>query len=332
MRNLALASLLALVAALAAALPAQATYPGANGQIVFGRSDPSTGTRAIFTANADGSGELQITKPPAGTEDNHPDWSPDGTKVAFTRCGSQRCEQWVVNADGTDPVRLGPDCTNTPPPACEDRGDGAWSPDGRSIAFNRAWGAVQNGQIQRSELWVMDADGSHARPITRLTARHPYTRDVGNAMWSPNGKSLVLTIINGSLGKPAGHQAVFTIHADGTGLRRLTPWNLDAGDHPDWSPDGKLLIFRTVAGDDDQFGNLYTIRPNGSGLKQLTHYSSTTVVLSQSFSPDGHAITFAKSGIGGEPDIFTMQLDGSGVTPVTRTPEPDSAPDWGPAR
>jgi TolB protein len=331
MRNLVFASLLVLAATLAAALPAQATYPGANGQIAFARTlEPSTETRAIFAINADGSGERQLTNPAVGIFDDQPDWSPDGSKIAFERCGSSHCELWVMNADGTGAVRMGPDCEGAPSPACEDRSGGAWSPDGKSIAFNRAWGAVQNDQIQHSELWVMDADGSHARPITHITTHHPYTADVGNAMWSPNGKSLVLSVLNSALGKPAGHMAALTIHADGTGLRRLTPWKLDGGDHPDWSPDGKRILFRTVSAD-EQHGDVYTIRPNGTGLTRLTHYSPSTILLSSSFSPDGQSITFAKGGLGGQGDIFTMRVDGTGVSPVTQTTLPEGAPDWGPA-
>jgi Tol biopolymer transport system component len=54
-------------------------------------------------------------------------------------------------------------------------------------------------------------------------------------------------------------------------------------------------------------------------------------VLSCSFSPDGRWITFAKSGVGGESDVFVMRADGSDIHPVTQTALPDSAPDWGPA-
>jgi Tol biopolymer transport system component len=176
----------------------------------------------------------------------------------------------------------------------------------------------------------MDADGSHARPITHITTHHPYTADVGNAMWSPNGKSLVLSVLNSALGKPAGHMAALTIRADGTGLRRLTPWKLDGGDHPDWSPDGKRILFSTVSAD-EQHGDIYTIRPNGTGLTRLTHYSPSTILLSSSFSPDGQSITFAKGGLGGQGDIFTMRVDGTGVSPVTQTTLPEGAPDWGPA-
>jgi Tol biopolymer transport system component len=54
-------------------------------------------------------------------------------------------------------------------------------------------------------------------------------------------------------------------------------------------------------------------------------------VLSYSFSPDGKSITFAKSGVGGQPDVFVMRANGTNVRAVTRTPLPDSAPDWGSA-
>ena len=60
------------------------------------------------------------------------------------------------------------------------------------------------------------------------------------------------------------------INADGLGQRQLTPWSLNGSD-PDWSPDGNLILFRSVPGR-DQHGNLYTINADGSDLKQLTRY------------------------------------------------------------
>jgi TolB protein len=71
------------------------------------------------------------------------------------------------------------------------------------------------------------------------------------------------------------------------------------------------------------------VRPDGSGLRPLTSFKAGTTVLSYSFSPDGKSITFAKSGRGGEPDIFVMRANGSDIRPVTRTALWDSAPDWG---
>src|SRR5881628_214188 len=71
------------------AAPAQATFAGDNGKIAFASSD-GTG---INTMNADGSGVTSVTSGFATT----PDWSPDGTKIAFERNN----DIYVVNADGS---------------------------------------------------------------------------------------------------------------------------------------------------------------------------------------------------------------------------------------
>ena len=75
---------------------------------------------------------------------------------------------------------------------------------------------------------------------------------------------------------------------------------------------------------------IYVVRPDGTGLRQLTRFKAGTAVLSYSFSPDGKWIMFAKSGKGGEPDIFVMRANGTDIRPVTRTNTWDSAPDWEP--
>ena len=72
-----------------------------------------------------------------------------------------------------------------------------------------------------------------------------------------------------------------------------------------------------------------SIRPDGSGLRQVTHVEEGTQLLSASFSPDGRSITFAMTGEGGEPDVFVMRADGRDVRPVTTTPVWESMPDWG---
>ena len=149
------------------------------------------------------------------------------------------------------------------------------------------------------------------------------------AHFSPDGRRLVYVRTNSPLTKPAGGRALFVARADGSGQRRLTPWSLDAGDNPDWSPNGQLIVFRSPASSFEG-SQVYVVRPDGSGLRQLTRFKPGTSVLSYSFSPDGKWITFAKSGLGGEPDIFVMRTNGTGIRPVTRTTLWDSAPDWGP--
>src|SRR6266540_5874097 len=54
----------------------------------------------------------------------------------------------------------------------------------------------------------------------------------------------------------ANGRAIYIVNADGTNLRRVTPWRLKAGDHPDWSPDGTSILFRTIADSHGDFSPL----------------------------------------------------------------------------
>jgi TolB protein len=173
----------------------------------------------------------------------------------------------------------------------------------------------------------MRTDGSGLRRVTRPRSRIEVDAD---PQWSPDGRKIVFLRVN-LTAAPRGKRAVFTVNADGSGLRRVTPWAIEAGDGPDWSPDGTRILFRSPQTEDFLNSNFYTIRPDGTNLEQITHFPPTTRVYSASFSPDGTAITLGLMGVDDAADVFTMRLDGTALTPVTRTPLPDSAPDWGPA-
>jgi TolB protein len=322
---------LVLAACLAVPASAAATFPGHNGRIAFKRYlDAARTTSAVFTITPDGRGERQVTHPPAGVQDDQPDWSPDGARLAFERCASGACEMWTVAADGTGATRLGPDCLTAGLAAtCESRVHPAFSPDGH-LAFGRGYGAVQGDAREHADLDVVDAAGGGLRTV--LSAP-PFTVAGGSFAWSPDGRRIAAEIDNSATGTPPGGIAVSVVNADGSGApKRLTPFALRGGDGPDWSPDGRRILLRSRA---DRVGpggaQLYTVRPNGAGLRQLSHFPQSRAVLSSSFSPDGRWITVALDGRAGRPDVYVMHADGTHLRPVTRTPAWDSAPDWGPA-
>ena len=88
---------------LATAPSSLAAFPGQNGLIAF-ESNRDAGNFEIYTMNADGSLQTNITTNPAG--DAQPSWSPDGRKIVFATNRDGNSEIYVMNADGSQPVRL----------------------------------------------------------------------------------------------------------------------------------------------------------------------------------------------------------------------------------
>ncbi len=319
MRRIVLTGALTLAVSALAAMPAYGTRPGKNGQIVFQKA----GGR-LWLVNSDGSGLTKLTTTKGHLDDGDPDWSPDGSKIAFTRC-QRICQIWRINANGTGLGLLGL-------PGL-DRGQPSYSPNGKLIAYSRGWGGVQNDQIKFAEIYVMNAGGAGARQVTQVTTGKPFSADVEYPAWSPNGKQLAFTLHNSKTGDPAGGRALFVINPDGSGLHQLTPWELNGGGKPDWSPDGKVILFRLVSTTHPDRGNLATIHPDGTGLKRLTSYPERTLI-SGSFSPDGKWITFSRFTTYDYPSIFVIRSNGTGVRQVTPSDVHGIgfASDWGPAR
>ena len=318
-----LTALFATVVAGLVALPAAGTTRGQNGPILYSRF----GT--LWIVNPDGTGARKLPHVP-GTEDDNPDWSPDGTRIAFERCSQTNCEVWTARAGGTHATRIGPNCLAKPDATCEDRSTPTWSPSGKQIAFGMGSKAVKNGVLQSAEIYVANANGTGMRQVTHMTANAPYSMDVNKPAWSPDGKRLVFEVQNLATADPPNRRAIFIVNVDGTGLRQLTDWSLNGGDHPDWSPDGKRILFRAVSTVERHRGNLYTIAPDGSTLTQLTRYPPKTVLLG-SFSPDGKWIVFSRFTDTAYPAIYVMRSDGTGLRRVTQD-NITYSPDWGPQR
>jgi TolB protein len=309
--------------------PAPATPPGKNGAIVFRRYlGPDRTKGAIFIANPDGTGERQLTTAPPKASDDFPDVSANGRLVAFQRCGAA-CGVYAVNTDGTGLHRVDRDgCTGgRVPPRCADNSYAAISPDGTEIAYQRAFGDISHGQIAHVGIYRMRLDGTDVRRVSLPATR---TAEDVEPQWSPDGRRIVFVRHN-ITARPRNRQAVMVVNADGTGAHRVTPYAIKAGDGPDWSPDGTQILFRSPENEDFTHDNIWSIHPDGTGLRQITHAAPQTKIYSASFSPDGTAITFGMTGVNDQADVWRINLDGTGEAPVTRTALWDSAPDWGPA-
>ena len=168
---------------------AGSTPPGGNGQIVFRRYVDNKNTSALFVINPDGSGNASSPAPRPASPTTTPLRAPDGSRVVFERCGKNRCATATIAADGSDLRPLGRPCRHgaTPTPKCDERGAPAWSPDGKWIVFNRAYGPIKQNTIKYSGLAVADPTGAHLRNlvISKPYVRRPARRRLGARRQAP---------------------------------------------------------------------------------------------------------------------------------------------------
>jgi TolB protein len=340
-KRLALLGALAAVATASAA--ALATSPGSNGQITFRRYfNAQMSKSAIFTMNADGGNVRQITRPPRRHNDEPADWAPDGGRLVFAR-NPAAGPHWIaaVNADGSGLLDVTPPCSKKAtflrvPRGCQDATEPSFAPDGQHVTYVRGTGHLRAFErfeyetLEHVAIGITGVDGSGARALLRLP------RFAGDIHWpqiSPDGRLIVFERVNSPLRRPTLGRALFVMNVDGSGLRRITPWSLHAGDGADWAPDGSRLLFRSKVDVDDARSQYYTVRPDGTGLTQLTHFPFMgRRLFSATFSPDGRQIVFAKADAKGRGDVWLMNADGSDQRPILTVTPWDSAPDWGAAR
>jgi TolB protein len=193
-------------------------------------------------------------------------------------------------------------------------------PNGR-ITFMRE---DSNGHWQ---VWVSDADLSHARQLTDSEA------DSGWSEWSPDGSHL---LFDSDRADPDHDNDpfindIYTMRPDGTDVRKLTDSVGFAGGGGAWSPDGRLITFESDRGDYPAQAGIYRMNAkDGSDVRRVTSLpAGFEWDESSQFSPDGTWILFTRYGPAGSA-VHIVQLDGSGLRRVTPWKLRAGSADWSP--
>ena len=163
-------------------LPWQSVNAQANsGKIVF--VDEFS---RLLLINADGTGQTILTEG-GNIRDGNPVYSPDGSKIAFDRTILGKTHIYIMNADGTNPVKV---TSDGPLPNASFHSYPTWSPDGTRLAF-----MSDRDGTRKCEIWVININGSG---LTKLTTNiqlgtdgfGPFFGWDQNPRWSPDGSRI----------------------------------------------------------------------------------------------------------------------------------------------
>ena len=312
----------AAAAAVAGAAPAaEATFPGERGPIAFQRivNPKKEESSQIFSVARPGAKARRLT---SGGNVYSPDYSPDGRRIAFERRGGGPDTIFTMGADGSAPVRVTA-CAAAP---CLGSSAPAWSPDGNRLVFERAYGPIVKDTAAGLDLVTANPDGTTEQLLLHLRSLEAEGQEPHDAQWSPDGSRIAVTILN-IKAKPRNGSAIYVLDADGSNLRRITPMRLNAG-NPDWSPDGKRIVFNSSY-EGQALPEIYTVRPDGNGLRRLRREPKESYSFDPVWSPDGGRIALVHGTFDTVPHIWTMKPNGKGLRQITHGPKPDVRPDWG---
>lgn len=241
----------------------------------------------VFTMKLDGSAVTALTNDTVA--DSFPIFSPNGQKIAFLS-NVAGLKLAVMDVDGSHRQDLGAAVAYAP----------SWSPDGTKLVYV----SNRNGN---NDLYLYDLT---AGTDTRLTT-NAATDD--HPAWSPDGTKIAFASAR------SGGGDIYVYDVAGATETRLTVDPI-IDNNPAWSPDSQWVVY-----DAKSDGNLWKIKPDGTGLAQVTNNPGRD--LNARWSPDGQWIAFTNDRAFHD-DVYIIHPDGTGERAVANSAGNDNAHAW----
>lgn len=285
-----------LMAAMATAEPVSLTavqdsYPhlSPDGRTLAFHSNRS-GRQAIWLAEAGGENPRMLYDGgDLGSDPGTPVWSPDGRSIAFAMrpvgaTDDSESDVFVMDAEGRSVRRL----TETP----GDDSHPHWAVDGKRIYFNSAratpdlkadWGT------QWIDIYSMNLDGSDVRRHTDCKATCTYPVPSPDGFLVAHRRTIPTASLDWAQKPVQRNSEVFVTNLDGSGSVNVSKSPAYDG-WPQWSPNGRWLLFASNRGQPPNMGQIFAVRADGSNLRQVTSGAISRVQPSVSF--DGKLLFF----------------------------------------
>ena len=225
-----------------------------------------------------------------------PQWSPDGTRVAYVSFEKRKAIIYVLNVfDGSRKILAAFSGSNSAP---------AWSPDGKRLAVTLTKDGV-------SQLYLINADGKGARRLT-------YSQSIDTEPnFSPDGRYLLFT------SDRAGSPQIYRMRVDGGGDPRRMTFEGSYNVTPRHSPDGKSFVF--IHRNQRRFN--VAVQDIATGQVQIL--TSGRLDQSPTFAPNGKMILYA-SERKGRGILAAVSSDGRVKQRITAQAGDIREPAWGP--
>jgi TolB protein len=251
-------------------------------------------TNAIYAMDFDGANAYKISN--NSSTNILPAWSASGAQIVYTSFMRGNPDLYITGAGGGRPKKLSAQRgMNT---------GAAFSPDGSKVALTLS-------KDGNAEIYVIGA--SNGRIIKRITNNKAI--DTSPA-WSPDGSQLAF------VSDRNGGPQIFVVSSNG-GAARQVSFNGSYNTTPTWSPKAGKQILAYTTRDGGRY-DIVTLDLTNKAMTRITQNEGSNE--EPSFSPDGRAIAFARTGQG----IFIANADGSGKA-VKVWSGSATGVDWGPA-